>query len=104
MPYKNISALPSSVKNTLPKEAQRIYMAAFNFSFKKYNAWDEGERAQYAWGAVKRRFKQVDGKWQKLSMSDSFIDSDDHHILSADDLLDAAEYVIKQLNKINKTD
>lgn len=103
MPYKSISELPESVRKNLPKSAARIWMAAFNFSYRKYSGWDEGDRAQYAWGAVKRRFKQDgSGSWSKLSMEDSFITEDDQHILSADDLLDAAEYVIKLLNRVNQ--
>ena len=35
MPYKTIAELPDNVKNSLPRHAREIYLAAFN------NAWDE---------------------------------------------------------------
>ena len=35
MPYKNLSDLPDSVRDNLPKHAQEIYQAAYN------SAWDQ---------------------------------------------------------------
>jgi len=72
MPYSNISDLPKSVKDHLPKHAQEIYMKAFN------NAWDEyadpskrrgstsheESACRVAWAAVKHSYYKNDqGKW-----------------------------------------
>jgi len=35
MPYKDVNELPESVRNSLPKHAQEIYLAAYN------NAWEQ---------------------------------------------------------------
>lgn len=66
MPYENLTDLPDSVQEHLPKHAQEIYRAAFN------NAWDEyghdEERAhRVAWAAVKDQYEKDDktGKWRK---------------------------------------
>lgn len=73
MPYKTVSDLPESVKNSLPKHAQEIYLAAFN------NAWDEykdpkDRRAKasreevahkVAWAAVKTSYVKSGDKWEK---------------------------------------
>jgi cation transport regulator len=73
MPYDNISDLPDSVKDNLPKHAQDIYKEAYN------SAWDEykepGDRRgeasreetshRVAWSAVKQKYKKEDGKWVK---------------------------------------
>jgi len=65
MPYKELSDLPNSVREHLPKHAQEIYQAAFN------NAWDEyghdEERAhRVAWSAVKKKYEKDEssGQWQ----------------------------------------
>jgi cation transport regulator len=64
MPYKELSDLPESVRDNLPKHAQEIYQAAFN------NAWDEyghdEERAhRVAWAAVKTSYEKNEqtGRW-----------------------------------------
>lgn len=72
MPYKNISDLPDSVRDTLPRHGQEIYQAAFN------NAWDEyadsddrrGDETReqtahkVAWSAVKKKYHKNDqGRW-----------------------------------------
>lgn len=72
MPFNNISELPDSVQNVLPKHAQDIYKEAFN------NAWDEYEDPKdrrgdsdreevahrVAWSAVKSKYqKGDDDKW-----------------------------------------
>lgn len=74
MPYKNLSDLPDSVRDNLPKHAQEIYQAAFN------NAWDEYADAsdrrgddtreetahKVAWAAVKKTYeKNENGRWVK---------------------------------------
>lgn len=74
MPYKNIKDLPESVHDNLPKDAQRIYLEAFN------NAWEHYKTAKsrregtsreetahkIAWFAVKREYKKDNGKWVKI--------------------------------------
>ena len=63
MPYNNISELPDSIKNNLPKEAQQIFMAAFNNAFEDN---DEETSIKIAWSAVKNVFEQdEDGNWIK---------------------------------------
>lgn len=71
MPYKNLSDLPDSVKNSLPEHAQEIYRAAFN------NAWDEYKEAdkrqgtesreetahKVAWAAVKSKYIKHGEQW-----------------------------------------
>lgn len=77
MPYKNVSDLPDSVKDNLPKHAQEIYMEAFN------NAWDEYDEAKerrggatreetahkVAWAAVKKKYEKDEksDKWKAKS-------------------------------------
>lgn len=74
MPYKDISFLPDNIKNNLPKEAQIIYMKAFNNAFEEYK--DKTKRKtdsslevtcfKIAWSAVKKKyFKNEEGKWVK---------------------------------------
>ena len=72
MPYKHLSALPESVRNSLPEHAQEIYLAAFN------NAWDEyrdpdarrGRASReevahkVAWAAVKQQYEKKNDKWR----------------------------------------
>lgn len=70
MPYDSNVQLPSGVRG-LPSHAQNVYRSAFNFANKKYPQWSEGRKSQYAWGAVKTRFrKSSNGRWVKLSLDD----------------------------------
>ena len=63
MPYKDITDLPDSIKNHLPKKAQTIFLKAFNNAFEKY---DEVIAFKVAWSAVKRSYyKNEEGKWVK---------------------------------------
>jgi len=71
MPYDNVTDLPDSVKDNLPKHAQEIYRAAFN------SAWDEYSNAsrrrgddtreetahKVAWNAVKEKYEKSSDKW-----------------------------------------
>ncbi|MFN2136493.1 MAG: ChaB family protein [Candidatus Promineifilaceae bacterium] len=73
MPYSQISELPSSVRDNLPKHAQEIFKEAYN------NAWDEYAKPEdrrgdasreetanrVAWSAVKNDYQKKDGKWVK---------------------------------------
>lgn len=64
MPYQQIADLPDSVKNHLPKQAQEIFLAAFNSATEEY---DEEETAfKVAWSAVKHKYeKGEDSNWHK---------------------------------------
>jgi cation transport regulator len=54
MPYKQITQLPDSVKNNLPKHAQEIYKEAFNSAEDRYGEEDRAHRV--AWSAVEQKF------------------------------------------------
>ncbi len=62
MPYDNLSDLPDSVRNNLPKHAQEIYRAAYNSAEEQYR---EEERAhRVAWSAVENKYEKNDqGNW-----------------------------------------
>ncbi len=63
MPYDNLSDLPDSVRNNLPKHAQEIYRAAHNSAWDEYGH-DEARAHRVAWGAVERKYhKDPSGKW-----------------------------------------
>lgn len=66
MPYQELTDLPDSVRQHLPKHAQEIFRAAFNNALEEYG---EEERAfQVAWAAVKRNYeKGGDGNWHLKS-------------------------------------
>ena len=72
MPYRNISELPDSVRDHVPKNAQEIYKGAFNSAWDEYA--DKTERRgdesreeaahKVAWAAVKKKYeKGDDGDW-----------------------------------------
>lgn len=72
MPYKDISDLPEKVQHCLPKEAQKIYMEAFNHAYKQYQdpikrmGTLEETTHRVAWSAVKKKFHKSEvGKWVK---------------------------------------
>ncbi len=72
MPYDNLSDLPDSVKNSLPKHAQEIYKEAYNNAWKQYDkpskrqggSSREETAHKVAWSAVKEEYeKKGDKKW-----------------------------------------
>jgi cation transport regulator len=66
MPYKQITQLPDSVKNNLPKHAQEIYKEAFNSAAEQYGEEDRAHRV--AWSAVEQKYeKNEKGNWVKKS-------------------------------------
>ena len=75
MPYKNLSDLPDSVRDNLPKHAQEIYQAAYNSAWDQYADPDErrGDDSReevahkVAWAAVKKVYKKDEesGEWKK---------------------------------------
>jgi cation transport regulator len=66
MPYKNLSDLPDSVKDNVPKHAQEIYQAAYNSAWEQYDH-DEERAHRVAWAAVKNDYEKDEdsGKWKK---------------------------------------
>ncbi len=67
MPYNDVKELPDSVKNHLPVDAQKIYIAAFNNAYEEYHA-DERRAFQTAWAAVKKKYKKDEktGMWKAI--------------------------------------
>lgn len=75
MPYKNIAALPDSVKDNLPEHAQKIYMEAFNNAWETYadpeerrgGSTQEESAHRVAWAAVKHEYEKDEdsGKWKR---------------------------------------
>ncbi len=62
MPYKNLSDLPDSVRNNLPKHAQEIYRAAYNNAEEEYG--EESRAHRVAWSAVENKYEKNDkGEW-----------------------------------------
>lgn len=68
MPFKTIKELPPTIQK-LPVKAQEMFLAAFNDSYPRV-----GESAAFrvAWAVVKKRFKEVNGKWVAKGMGMSF--------------------------------
>jgi cation transport regulator ChaB len=62
MPYDSINELPEQVRNALPAEAQRVWMAAYNAATEE----DEGARAAIAWSAVQNAgWEKENDQWVK---------------------------------------
>jgi cation transport regulator len=62
MPYDNLSDLPDSVRNNLPKHAQEIYKEAFNSAEEQYG--EESRAHRVAWSAVENKYeKNEKGNW-----------------------------------------
>jgi len=62
MSYK-ISNPPDKI-SSLPKEAQAIWIAAYNSAYEQYEK-NEEKANKVAWSAVKKVYKKVDDKWVK---------------------------------------
>jgi len=66
MPYENLSDLPNSVKDNVPRHAQEIYRAAFNSAEEEYG--EESRAHRVAWAAVERKYeKNENGEWVEKS-------------------------------------
>jgi cation transport regulator len=71
MPYRNLSDLPDSVKDNLPKHAQEIYKEAFNSAWDQYEdpekRRDDSSREEVshkvAWSAVKEKYEKKADEW-----------------------------------------
>ena len=62
MPYDNLSDLPDSVRNNLPKHAQEIYKEAYNSAEDQYG--EESRAHRVAWSAVEQKYEKNDqGNW-----------------------------------------
>lgn len=59
MPYDLIKDLPSKIKS-LPSSAKKIFVSAFNSSFKSVG---EEKAFKIAWTAVKSKYKKVGDSW-----------------------------------------
>jgi cation transport regulator ChaB len=70
MPWKTNEDLVKSVKSVkaLPKPAISLFREVANRQLKKGDS--EATALKIAWGVVKKRFKQVDGKW--VAKTDAF--------------------------------
>ena len=65
MPYQELSELPDSVKDNLPKHAQEIYKEAYN-----HGASREETSHRVAWAAVKHIYEKNEaGKWVRKGQS-----------------------------------
>lgn len=71
MPYKNLSDLPDSVRDNVPKHAQEIYKEAYNSAWEGYadpeDRRDHSSREEtshkVAWAAVKQKYEKQNEKW-----------------------------------------
>jgi cation transport regulator len=66
VPYDQITELPESVKDNLPKHAQEIYKEAFNSAWDQYGG-EEDRAHRVAWGAVKEKYEKDEstGDWKR---------------------------------------
>ncbi len=63
MPYKAIKDLPDSVKGSLPREAQKMFLAVVNSALEEYGG-DDAKAFATAWAAIKRKWhKDRSGDW-----------------------------------------
>jgi cation transport regulator len=74
MPYSKLNDLPDSVKDSLPRHGQEIYMEAFNNAFDQYKnpskrrGSEDRETVAHkvAWSAVKQRYERsAQGDWHE---------------------------------------
>jgi cation transport regulator len=81
MHYEKIDDLPPTLKRVLPKEAQEIYLKAFNSALEDYEDpvkrrfGDSIEEVaeRLAWSAVKKVYEKNDnGSWVKKSRTGDF--------------------------------
>jgi cation transport regulator len=68
MPYDNLSDLPDSVRNNLPKHAQEIYKEAFNSAEEQYG--EESRAHRVAWSPVEIKYEKNDkGNWVRKKLT-----------------------------------
>jgi cation transport regulator len=78
MPYDNIDELPDQIRYNLPRDAQTIFMSAFNSAWKQYkdpskrHGSDSREKVanKVAWSAVKKQYDKapISGDWKKKEL------------------------------------
>ena len=70
MPYQELTDLPKSVRDNLPKHGQEIYREAFNSAWDEYEH-DEERAHRVAWGAVKKVYEKDEesGRWKRADNS-----------------------------------
>ncbi len=78
MPYDDIDELPNQVKYNLPKDAQKIFLEAFNSAWKQYKdpkkrrGSDSTEEVanKVAWSTVKKQYDKdpISGDWKKKEL------------------------------------
>lgn len=61
MPYTK----PPKLIQSLPQEAKNIWVRVFNEAYKRTK--NDNLARQAAWGAVKKSYKKINGKWVKKS-------------------------------------
>jgi cation transport regulator len=61
MPYDNLSDLPDSVRNNLPKHTQEIYRGVYNSAEDRYG--EESRAHRVAWSAVEHKYENDQGNW-----------------------------------------
>jgi cation transport regulator len=88
MPYGSISELPKSVRDSLPKHGQEIFLAALNSAIEQGK--DEETGFKIAWGAVGKSYEKVDGEWKKAG-----------NLISIPELINKEHDVI--LERLNQT-
>ncbi len=67
MPYSTISALPKSIRDNLPKGAQKIFRSTVNSALKSGKT--EESAFKIAWSAVKVKYRKVGTEWVKKALS-----------------------------------
>ena len=70
MTYDDIEELPAAMRNSLPKEAMELYLAAFNQALtRSIPARDrtrgtvQGLAHSEAWRALREKYHKRDGEW-----------------------------------------
>lgn len=71
--YESIDELPDTLRDVLPREAQEVYVEAYNDSWRSYDEEKTSEMSRAAvanrdgWAAVKREFVEDEetGKWYR---------------------------------------
>ena len=66
MPY-SLNNIPNYISN-IPIGAQKLFIAAFNSAYKNNGGNEEASRIA-GWSNVKRRYKKINGKWVKKTLS-----------------------------------
>jgi cation transport regulator len=65
MPYRSVADLPEPLRRHLPRDAQQIYLKAFNHAWDEYarRADRESVAHKVAWAAVKKSYQKSGDDW-----------------------------------------